>query len=151
MEDENCDGDRSGVNQDFLTFYKENISLKIETLPLSEKSQLPWVQKEISFVLAWINDFLKEAKKEKQIFMEDSCFDIVPEEYNFEYDEKEKKVNLKFVFIVDEEDMEELRVSGSLVKSKENKVGIDWSKEEGNTFWLSSIIRSLNEQLKVLA
>ena len=55
------------------------------------------------------------------------------------------------MFMIDEEDMEELKVSGSLVRSKDNKVGVDWSKQEGNTFWLSSIIRSLNEELRVLA
>ncbi len=67
-----------------------------------------------------------------------------------DFDEKTNQMNLKFFFNIDEEQVEELDVSGKLFKSKDNKIGVEWSKESGNTFWLSSIIRNLNDQMKVL-
>lgn len=59
-------------------------------------------------------------------------------------------MHLKFYFNIDEEEVEELKIGGKFMRSKENKVGIEWMKEEGNDFWLTSIIKNLNENLKVL-
>lgn len=82
--------------------------------------------------------------------MEESCFEITPEEYKMTFDEKTNEMNLKFFFNIDEEEVEELNVSGKMFKSEDNKIGVEWNKESGNTFWLSSIIRNLNDQMKVL-
>ena len=66
------------------------------------------------------------------------------------FDEKTNQMNLKFFFNIDEEEVEELNISGKMFKSEDNKIGVEWNKESGNTFWLSSIIRNLNDQMKVL-
>ena len=65
------------------------------------------------------------------------------------FDEESKKIELKLTFDVDEE-LESLRIVGDLVRKGE-KIGVEWHKEEGNEFWLTSIIEELNTQLKALA
>ena len=46
-------------------------------------------------------------------------------------------------FDVDEE-YEELEIVGNLVCVKGGKIAIDWQKVAGNSFWLASIVGSLN-------
>lgn len=82
--------------------------------------------------------------------MEETCFEVEAEDYILEFDEEKNKIMLKFLFKVEDE-KEVLNLSGHLVKSKDNKVGIDWQKEQGNEFWLGSIISHINQQMKVLA
>ena len=103
-EEDDCDmeGSRSGES-DFIVKYKENLELETEKLEVSNKAKLTWVSKNISFVVAWVNRFLKEAKKEKNVFMNESCFDIAAEEYSLEFDEKTNTMNLRFCFNIDEE------------------------------------------------
>jgi hypothetical protein len=41
-------------------------------------------------------------------------------------------------------------VRGKLHRSNNGCVGISWQKEEGNEFWLTSLIGQLNNKLKAL-
>lgn len=66
-----------------------------------------------------------------------------PEEFNIDFDEEKKQVEMKFVFSVDD-DFETLIILGDLLCIKGDKVAIEWKKEEGNDFWLTSIIGELN-------
>ena len=43
-----------------------------------------------------------------------------------------------------DDDFETLKLSGNLIRVKEDKLGIEWVKEEGNDFWLQAIISRLN-------
>lgn len=108
------------------------------------------MKKDAPFVIAWVKELLKEARKNNDIFMEETCFEVEAEDYILEFDEEKNKIMLKFLFKVEDE-KEVLNLSGHLVKSKDNKVGIDWQKEQGNEFWLGSIISHINQQMKVLA
>jgi hypothetical protein len=149
MEEKCCMDDRDQANL-FFDKYNENKEVKLESLPLSTKEKLVWTKKDPAFIIAWLYKNLQQALKEKTVWMEDTCFDIVGEEYNMEFDEKEKKIKLNLFFTIDEEDVEELKLSGQLFRQKDNQVTVEWFKEEGNTFWLGSIIHSLNQALQVL-
>lgn len=52
-------------------------------------------------------------------------------------------------FEIDEEEETELLLKGKLHRSGDN-VGVEWIKEVGNDFWLSSIVARLNESLYVI-
>jgi hypothetical protein len=43
-----------------------------------------------------------------------------------------------------------LKIKGKLYQNGEGKIGIEWIKVQGNDFWLSSIVKELNQRLKVL-
>ena len=61
------------------------------------------------------------------------------------------KILLKFVFEIDEEEEEQLKISGNVYQLDGKNVGIEWVKEAGNHFWLNNIIIALNQRLQALA
>ncbi len=51
------EGSRAGES-DFMRDYRENVNLETDKLSVSDKKNITWVSKNISFVLAWINNYL---------------------------------------------------------------------------------------------
>ena len=55
--------------------------------------------------------------------------EIKPEEFTLGYDQTEMKIKVNLVFEVEEEDYEELKIMGKLVKNKEEKIGVSWAQD----------------------
>ncbi len=70
--------------------------------------------------------------------------EIEPVDFNMRFDGQQ--VELKFVYDIDGDDEETLKVRGKLYQ-KEGKLGIEWTKVVGNDFWLNCIIADLNKTL----
>lgn len=148
--DEEEGGCNRGSSSEFISKVQEYSSIMTKDLPVSEKEQLIAMKRSPGFILTWLGEWLKQAEKNGRTFLNDYPFDIKIEEFGINFDEESKKVELKFTFDV-EDDLEDLLIVGDLVCIKGDKIAIDWHKEEGNEFWLTSIIGELNRELKVLA
>ncbi len=70
--------------------------------------------------------------------------EIEPVDFSMRFDGQQ--VELKFVYDIDGDDEETLKVRGKLYQ-KEGKLGIEWTKVVGNDFWLNCIIADLNKTL----
>ena len=53
-------------------------------------------------------------------------------------------------FLIDEEEEVDLELNGRLHRSEKGEVGVEWSKVEGNDYWLTAVENSLNESLQGL-
>ena len=73
MEEECCDmeGDRA-EGSEFINTYRDSLAVRTEDLELSEKAKLQWTKKDAPFVIAWVKELLKEAKKNNETFLEES-------------------------------------------------------------------------------
>ena len=74
----NCDSTRESPTE-FLERAKTYKAITRKELPVSEKDQLILIDKDPSFVLAWLAEFISEAEKKKMTFMEDYPAEIKPE------------------------------------------------------------------------
>ena len=83
--------------------------------------------------------------------MKDFIEDISPENYRVEYDSATSKAKVSLEFVVNEEEQIEIQLEGQLHRNEKGEVGVEWSRVEGNDFWLASVEKNLNESLSILA
>jgi hypothetical protein len=158
MEEEGCCEDSYRGEEDvnipaevvFARQYKALEKVKAEDLEEYSKKKVVYLKQNPAFVVAWIKDYLIEQFKQKNTFMEGFVGDIEANSYTTEYDAAKKQVIVKLNYIIDEEEESELELVGQLHRSEKGEIGIDWLKQEGNDYWLSSVEASLNESLKML-
>lgn len=84
-------------------------------------------------MIAWFENYIKEAFEKKNVFIKDPCFSVSPQNYNIDYEEKDKVLKIDLMFRVkdgieenEEETVEELSVNGHLVQLQDGKVSVDW-------------------------
>lgn len=86
-------------------------NVKIESLPETEK-KITYFSKDLGFVLAFLNDYIDECPENRSICMPDFLQEIEPCNFDMKFDGEE--VELKFVYEIDGDDEETLRLKGKL-------------------------------------
>jgi hypothetical protein len=77
--------------------------------------------------------------------------EIAPQNFTIEFNRATNQLEAKLVFLMDEEDETELKLSGQLHRSSKGEISVDWHQVEGTPFWLSAIQTNLNESLRLIA
>lgn len=135
----------------FAINFKHFENVKAETLPEYSKKKVVYVKQTPAFVVAWLKDHLASLFKEKETFMSGFVGDIVPTSFHFDFSEGKNIITLKLSFTIDEEEETELELRGQLHRSEKGELGVEWTKVEGNDFWLTSIENNFNSALQLLA
>jgi hypothetical protein len=158
MEEEGCceegyRGEDEEVPEEvrFAINYKALESIKLEELEQYGKQGVVYIKQNPAFVIAWLKDHLANLFKEKETFMQGFVGDIVPVGFHMEFEEEKKQLRVKLNFTIDEEEEVELSLVGQLHRSLTDELGVDWSKEEGNDYWLSAVEKNLNDSLRLVA
>ena len=148
-EDEEDDADI--CEEDFFARNYMKLNIKTEDLPQFENKSLVYLNQKPAFLVAWLQNHLREQQINKEIFLTDFPSEIAPLSYNIEYDDKTHQLKAKLVFLIDEEDETELKLTGQLHRSTKNEVSVDWHQTEGTPFWLTAIQANLNASLREIA
>lgn len=135
---------------EFLSMVIKYQDIETGDLPVSEKEQLIGISKSPAFLISWLGEWINEAAKSGKTFLNDYPCEVNAQKYDISFDEEKNQLNLTFIYTVDE-DIETLIISGDLVCIKGDKIAVSWNKEQGNEFWLTSIIGELNRELKAIA
>lgn len=89
--------------------------------------------------------------------MKESILTILPKNYHFNFDRQSNVVRIDLMFSVnneddnEEEEIKELTITGQLVRLEGGRVGIDWEKNNGNSYWLSCVLTEINSQVQILS
>lgn len=148
-EDEEEDPNIS--EEDYFARNYRKLNIKTEELPQYENKGLVYLNQKPAFLVAWLQNHLREQQAAKEVFLRDFPSEIAPLNYTIDYDEKTYQLNAKFVFVIDDEDETELRLTGQLHRSSKGEVSIDWRQAEGTPFWLTAIQANLNDSLREIA
>lgn len=127
------------------------LKIKAEELPQFENKNLVYLSQKPAFLVAWLQNHLRELQSAKEVFLTDFPSQIDSKSYTIDYDAATHQLNAKFVFEIDEEDETELKLIGLLHRSSKNEISVDWRQVEGTPFWLSAIQANLNASLRQIA
>lgn len=127
------------------------LKISTESLPQYENKNLVYLNQKPAFLVAWLQNHLREQQASKEVFLTDFPSDIEPKSYSIEYDEKSHQLNAKLIFTIDDEDETEMRLVGQLHRSGKNEISVDWRQVEGMPFWLTAIQANLNSSLRLIA
>lgn len=83
--------------------------------------------------------------------MTDYIEEIAPHNFQVNYNEDKHLVEVDLSFLIEEEEKVSLKLVGQLHRSEKGEVGVEWSKAEGNDYWLTNIENDLNGSLQSLA
>ena len=124
--------------EQFVETYN-NVEIVEEDLPEYTSKQVHYSKEEPAFVVAWVRNALSSFFKNRLTFVDNYAEQIEPHRFNFKYHEDTHKIDLKFEFLMGEEDITELYIVGQLHKSNREGIGVEWTKVEGNYYWLTAI------------
>jgi hypothetical protein len=72
----------------------------MEELPHSSKCQLIPTKVSASVLIAWFEDFFKEAFEKRNAFLSDPSFDIEPINYSVTYEKEDSTLKIDLIFKV---------------------------------------------------
>lgn len=150
-EDEDEENTLALSEEDYFANNYRRLYIKPESLPQYENKNLVYLNQKPGFIVAWLQNHLREQQLAKEPFLTDFPSEIVPESFKIDYDEEKGQLQAKLVFLIDNEDETELRLTGQLHRSPKNEISVDWRHTEGAPFWLTAIQNNLNESLRLIA
>lgn len=79
-----------------------------------QKNDVSYYSRKPAFILAWVNDFLQQCLKNKEVFLSDFLQELEPISFDAKFNHEEKEIDVILKFKVDNEDVTELIVTGKL-------------------------------------
>lgn len=142
--------DESTTREEVFAHCYFNTSIKTESLPLLQNPNATYVPQGARFLVAWVNSFLFQQRRDKAAFLADFVEEISFVDYAVEYKQERAELEIRLNFEINGEDEVQLVLLGALHRSEKGAVGVEWVKAEGNSFWLSAIRTRLAESFSSL-
>jgi hypothetical protein len=142
--------DESTTREEAFAHSYFNTCIKVESLPLLENPTASYVPQGPNFLVAWVNSFLFQQRKEQSPFLADFVEEITFLDYAVEFKKEQAELEVRLNFEVNREDQVQLVLLGAMHRSAKGGAGVEWIKSEGNSFWLSAIRTRLTESFSSL-
>ena len=112
MEEEDCGGSRADNDEDEDQLSEEDsfsksywkLKIGVEELPQFDNKNLVYLNQKPAFVVAWLQNHLRNQLANKEVFLTDFPSEIEGKSYTIEYDQNTHQLNAKLVFVIDDED-----------------------------------------------